>query len=76
MIPKFLHKRRLAHPWMVLLTFWLAVMAAVFRVTPLLLSNVLDSVPSSLVYVRMAFGLSGLLGWSAIAFLGWNLVAT
>ncbi len=76
MVPGFLHKRRVAYPRMVLHTFWMAVTTAVFRVTPLLLADVLEEVPWGLAGARISFGFSGILGWSAVALLALNLLAT
>lgn len=76
MIPGFLHKRQVAYPRMVLWTFWLSVTAALFRIGPLFLADVLDALPWGMIGATTAFGLSGILGWAAVALLGWNLLAT
>ncbi len=76
MVPGFLHKRRVAYPALVAVTFWVAGAAAFFRVGPLVLSDLLDRVPGGLMVSMAAFGISGLLSWTAVAILGWNLWAT
>ena len=76
MLPGFLHKRQIAYPGLVAVTFWTAGAAALFRIAPLLLSGLLDRVPYGLTASMAAFGVSGLLGWIAVAVLGLNLWAT
>ena len=76
MIPGFLRKRQVAYPRMVLWTFWLSAAAALFRVGPLFLADVLEALSWGMIGATTAFGLSGILGWSAVAILGWNLLST
>ena len=76
MVPGFLHKRKVAFPGLVIATFYLATAAAIFRIAPLLLAEILDRVPHGLPASMTAFGLSGLLGWLAAAVLAYNLWVT
>ena len=76
MVPGFLHKRRVAAPHLVAVTFYLATAAALCRIAPLLLADTLDHLPHGLPLSMAAFGLSGLLGWLAAAVLACNLWMT
>lgn len=76
MVPGFLHKRGVAVPGLVVATFYLATTAAVCRIAPLLLAEILDRVPYGLPVSMTAFGLSGMLGWVAAAVLACNLWLT
>lgn len=68
MIPGFSGKPRIASPRLVLATFWLGNLAALFRVAPLFAPD--------LPGMNIAFGLSGALGWLAVACLAVNLWRT
>ncbi|OGG56354.1 MAG: hypothetical protein A3F84_22260 [Candidatus Handelsmanbacteria bacterium RIFCSPLOWO2_12_FULL_64_10] len=75
MIPGFVHVRRLALPGLVDVTFYLAGGAALCRVLPLLLpGDLIGRFPLLAQGSTYAFGLSGILGWTAAAALAWNLV--
>ena len=76
MIPGFLHRRQVAYPRLVAATFWVASVSALFRVGPLLLSEIVARIPGAHAVSTAAFGISGLLGWAATALLGYNLWAT
>ena len=77
MIPGFAHRRRLAFPGLVNGTFWTGNGATLCRVVPLLLpGSLLGQVPVLAGISTYAFGISGILGWVAVAMLAWNLTAT
>lgn len=77
MIPGFMHVRRLAFPGLVGATFYLASLAAFFRIVPLLLpGSLIGRFPALAQSATYAFGLSGILGWGAVAALAWNLKGT
>jgi uncharacterized protein involved in response to NO len=74
MLPGFLHKRKVAHVALVGATFWLGNAAAVSRILPFILPPVmLQGRPGSVVMVRSAFAVSGLLGVVAVWCLAVNL---
>jgi uncharacterized protein involved in response to NO len=77
LLPGFMHKRRVAHPGLVDMTFWLGNVATVFRVVlfflPAWLVNLL---PGLVVGGRLAFALSGILGLGAVLALAANLWMT
>jgi uncharacterized protein involved in response to NO len=68
LLPGFSHKRRLAHPALVLVTFLLGNLAALLRVVPLFF-------PSSDLALALLGG-SGAIGWLAVACLAVNIVRT
>lgn len=68
MVPGFSHKKRLAYPQLVMVTFLLGNLAAFLRVVPTLF-------PDKEVALLL-WGLSGVIGWAAIAVFTLNLVAT
>lgn len=68
LLPGFSHKRRLAIPEMVAVTFVLGNLAALLRVVPIFF-------PSSGVALAL-LGTSGAIGWAAVAFLAVNVVQT
>lgn len=68
MAPGFSHKKGIAYPWLVTVTFILGNLAAVFRVVPTLF------VQSELAL--FLFALSGAIAWLAIATLAVNVTAT
>lgn len=76
MVPGFLHKRKVAFPGLVVATFLLATAAALCRIAPLLLAEILHRVPGGLTVSMTAFGFSGVLGWLAAAVLSYNLLQT
>ncbi|MDE2888767.1 MAG: hypothetical protein OXR72_11170 [Gemmatimonadota bacterium] len=76
MVPGFLHKRRVAFPGLVVATFAFATAAALCRIAPLLLAEILHRVPGGLTVSMTAFGISGVLGWLAAAVLAYNLLQT
>ena len=74
MLPGFLHKRHVAHVALVEATFWLGNAAVVSRLLPFLLPPaVLQGVPASAVFARIALAVSGLLGLAAVWCLAVNL---
>jgi uncharacterized protein involved in response to NO len=77
MLPGFLHKRQVAHVALVEATFWLGNAAVLSRVLPFILPPVvLQGLPGSVVIVRSAFAVSGLLGIMAVGCLAVNLWQT
>lgn len=68
LLPGFSHKRRLAYPGLVLVTFVLGNLAALLRVVPLFF-------PSSDLALAL-LGASGAVGWTAVACLGVNVIQT
>jgi uncharacterized protein involved in response to NO len=77
MLPGFWHKRHVASPMLVGATFWLGNLAVGCRVLLFLLpAAVWNVVPGSLPVARVAFALSGGLGWIAVACLAINLWRT
>jgi uncharacterized protein involved in response to NO len=77
MLPGFWHKRHVAKPALVEATFWLGNIAVGGRVLLFLLpAGVWNTVPGSLLGARMAFALSGVLGWGAVVCLATNLWKT
>lgn len=68
MLPGFSGKRRVASPALVLATFWIGNLAAVLRVVPLFVPGLTAS--------DAALGLSGAVGWIAIACLAANMWLT
>ncbi|HIL11732.1 MAG TPA: hypothetical protein EYG11_23845 [Candidatus Latescibacteria bacterium] len=71
MVPGFLGIRHLAYPRLVALSFYLGGSAMLFRVLPYLLSFAPTALPSRLA--THLFGLSGVLGFLAVAVLAVNL---
>ena len=77
LLPGFMHKRRVAYPGLVDMTFWLGNLSAIFRVALFLLPAwLLSLLPGLHVGGRIAFALSGLLGLGAILALAVNLWMT
>ncbi len=76
MVPGFLHKRKVAFPGLVVATFVIATAAALCRIAPLLLAEILHRVPGGLTVSMIAFGISGVLGWLAAVVLAYNLLKT
>lgn len=77
MLPGFWQQRRIAMPGLVNATFWLGNAAVLGRVLLFLLPvSLYDAFPGSLLSVRMAFALSGLLGLAAVICLAGNLWKT
>jgi len=68
MLPGFSAKPRIASPRLVLATFWLGNAAAACRVIPLFI----PTLPGA----DAALGISGTMGWFAVACLAANLVRT
>lgn len=68
LMPGFSHRRRLAFPGLVGVTFVLGNLAALLRVVPLLLPS------SGMALVLL--GTSGAIGWAAVACLAVNIVQT
>jgi uncharacterized protein involved in response to NO len=68
LLPGFSHKRRLAYPALVLVTFLLGNLAALLRVVPLFF-------PSSDLALAL-LGSSGAIGWLAVGCLAINIVRT
>ncbi|MFQ5603132.1 MAG: hypothetical protein ACE5HS_07675 [bacterium] len=77
MIPGFIKKKKVARPGLVMATFWLASLAVVSRIVPLLLpSELFKLLPGTVVVMQTAFGFSGLFGMAAIVCLAINLIKT
>jgi heme/copper-type cytochrome/quinol oxidase subunit 1 len=77
LLPGFMHKRRVAYPGLVDMTFWLGNLSAIFRVALFLLPAwLLSLLPGLQVGGRIAFALSGLLGLGAVLALTVNLWMT
>ncbi|MGQ4808634.1 hypothetical protein NKDENANG_02021 [Candidatus Entotheonellaceae bacterium PAL068K] len=77
MLPGFLHRRRIASPVLVQVTFWLGNAAVVGRLLLYLLPPAwLGLIPGGLSGIRTAFALSGLLGLVAVGCLAVNLRKT
>jgi hypothetical protein len=77
MLPGFMHKRRVAYPGLVAVTFWLGNVSTVCRVAVFLLPVwLLNLLPGLGVSGRIAFALSGILGLGAVLALAVNLWTT
>jgi hypothetical protein len=76
MIPGFIHQRRIAYPGAVNVTFWLWAIGSGFRILPLLISPALSTSEVISNSLALIFGLSGLIGFSAIVVLAVNVIAT
>jgi hypothetical protein len=77
MIPGFVGARQVAFPWLVDLSGWLGLGAALLRVGPVALAPFLpEQYPVLGVWASYLFGISGGLGWLAVACLAVNLGAT
>jgi hypothetical protein len=77
MLPGFWHQRRIAAPALVMATCWLGNAAVIGRILLLLVpAACFQRVPGSLLLARMAFAVSGLLGWFAVCCLATNLWRT
>jgi hypothetical protein len=77
MLPGFLKKKAVASPSLVEPTSWLGNAAVLFRILPLILpSTLLASIPGAVSIVRAAFGLSGVIGLTAVLCLAVNLWQT
>ncbi len=77
MLPGFLGKRKVAKPALVRITFWLANIAVVSRVLPLVIPvDWLGTLPGALIVAQSALGFSGLFGIVTIVLLAVNLRAT
>ncbi|MCC7262902.1 MAG: hypothetical protein IT369_10305 [Candidatus Latescibacteria bacterium] len=77
MIPGFVGRRRVAHPWLVDLSGGLGLAAALSRVAPVALAPFLpEAYPALATWSSYLFGVSGGLGWLAVACLALNLGAT
>ncbi len=77
MIPGFLKKKQVAFPELVDITFWLATLAALSRIVPLIVPvNMIESIPGSVFFLQTAFAFSGILGLSAVICLAINLIKT
>jgi uncharacterized protein involved in response to NO len=77
LLPGFMHKRRVAYPGLVAVTFWLGNIATIFRVALFLLPVwLLNLLPGLVVGGRIAFALSGILGLGAVLALAVNLWTT
>ena len=74
MLPGFSGKSRVASTRLVFATFWLGNLAALFRVVPPILSDV-EGAPN-IAGADIALGLSGAIGWFAVACLAVNLWRT
>ena len=77
LIPGFVGRRRVAHPGLVTVTFWLANVAAVGRVLYLVLPGWIHSHIGTVARIaQMLFAFSGMLGLVAVICLGINLRLT
>jgi len=77
MLPGFMKKRHIASPRLVETTFWLGNAAMVCRVLVFLIPVELGKMlPNLITFAGWAFGVSGLLGWAAVACLAVNLWIT
>lgn len=77
MIPGFLHRRGVKFPGLVDLSFYLGSAAVLFRVVPVALpQGLLEEFSWLSIAAAHAFGISGVLGWLAVAALAVNLWAT
>ncbi|MFQ5639100.1 MAG: hypothetical protein ACE5IR_14045 [bacterium] len=77
MIPGFLRKKRVAVPELVEVTFWLANVAAVSRVVPLILPLALyELLPGIEIITQSFLGFSGIFGLAAVVCLTINLKKT
>lgn len=77
MLPGFMKKRRIASPRRVETTFWLGNAAMLCRVLVFLIPvEIGKMLPNLITFAGWAFGVSGLLGWAAVACLAVNLWIT
>ena len=74
MIPGFLHKRAVARPRLVQFSYWLLLVAAVFRIIPLLLPLSLEEMlPVLFKFLKIGLSFSGVFAMLAVAVLWVNL---
>ncbi|MCH8927379.1 MAG: hypothetical protein IIB39_01530 [Candidatus Marinimicrobia bacterium] len=77
MLPGFIGRREIYSGKLVVAAFWLLLLSAIFRVTPVLLPYaVVEIIPYGEQLMGAMFALSGILGMIAIAAFGWNLRKT
>ncbi len=76
MIPGFVHQRAVAFPVLVGVTFWLWALASAMRILPLLLDPFLPATERVAHLSAISFGISGVIGWCAVAALAVNVLVT
>jgi len=77
MLPGFIGRRKIYSGKLVIAAFWLVLLAAIFRITPVLLPyELVEIIPYGEYSMGAMFALSGILGMLAIALFGWNLRKT
>ena len=77
MLPGFIGRREIYSGKLVIAAFWLLLLAAIFRITPVLLPyELVEIIPQGEFSMGTMFALSGILGMLAIALFGWNLRKT
>ena len=77
MLPGFIGRREIYSGKLVIAAFWLLLLAAIFRITPVLLPyELVEIIPYGEYSMGAMFALSGILGMLAIALFGWNLRKT
>ena len=77
MLPGFIGRREIYSGKLVIAAFWLLLLAAIFRITPVLLPyELVEIIPYGEYSMGAMFALSGILGMLAIAVFGWNLRKT
>ena len=74
MLPGFIGQREIYSGKLVIAAFWLLLLAAIFRITPVLLPyEIVEIIPQGEFSMGAMFAISGILGMLAIAVFGWNL---
>ena len=76
MVPGFVHQRAVAFPALVGVTFWLWALGSAMRILPLLLDPFLPDTEMVAHLSAISFGISGVIGWSAVAVLAVNILVT
>ncbi len=74
MIPGFLRKRQVANPRLVIVSYWLVMLAAFFRIIPLLLPlSLQEMLPVMFKFLKIGLSFSGVFAMLAVAVLWVNL---
>lgn len=77
MIPGFLHRKGVARPGLVAVSFWLATVAALTRIVSLVLPpDLLSTFPKVAIGLQRSFAFSGVFAMLAVACLAINLIQT
>jgi len=76
MVPGFVHQRGVAFPALVGVTFWLWALGSSMRILPLLLDPFLPATEMVAHLSAISFGISGVIGWCAVAVLAVNILVT